>query len=87
MAALATSAFQPGHARRGFDAPLFLRPRQRLTRAEQRAAASARPRGLLLSFRGEVRPWVQPWWQARDEAESCAKISRVICARAVHGSV
>lgn len=64
MAAVATWTLSDAHAREGFDTPIALF--QKWNRDHNFGELGLhRPRRLLLSFKGNIEPWEQVYWQHR----------------------
>mmetsp|Transcript_3286 Transcript_3286/g.8483 ORF Transcript_3286/g.8483 Transcript_3286/m.8483 type:complete len:408 (-) Transcript_3286:127-1350(-) len=64
MAAIATWTLADAHSREGFDTPIALY--QKWERDHKFGELGIhRPRRLLLSFKGNIEPWEQVYWQHR----------------------
>jgi hypothetical protein len=65
-AALCATFMTHATLRTGFDLPVALSPQHVLAAAQiELARQTTRSRKYLLSFKGQIRPWPQPYWQHR----------------------
>jgi hypothetical protein len=76
---LAATSLTPFVFREGFDMQLSLHPLHKFSLAElTQRDETCRPRGVLLSFRGNINPWKQPYYQVRPFTHNACALCRLV---------